>query len=221
MRYYPIAIDTQNKKVLIIGGGRASYLKLKSLLDTYAQITVISESFSRDIVDARNNHNTKLTLITEKIDKDNINIPSTYDIVFICTDDKELNRHLCRYFKVQNIMVMAADDRKNSDFITSSIIEKKNITISVNTDGRSPTVSKLIAEEIRNILTEEFVNKIDMFCEMRDLLRSQKTDSQNEMNIKSLMDEMIKYDVEKIKSKILEIKSTGDSNEDNSRYKRQ
>lgn len=49
MRFYPISVDTKNKKVLVIGGGRGAYIKIKGLLTSEFLIYCLSKEFSDEL----------------------------------------------------------------------------------------------------------------------------------------------------------------------------
>lgn len=187
MRYYPISIDTLNKKILVVGGGNAAYLKLKSLVSTEAKITVISEKFLKEI-EAFKNINKNITYIKSNIE--NYDISDDYQMVFICTDNKDLNIKLSEFFKNKNALVMLADNKEHSDFICTAILQKDDITVAVNTQGKSPTAAKLIINEVDKALNEEFTEKINLLCEIRELLKIKNNNDLN-INIKSTMDSLI------------------------------
>lgn len=176
MRYYPIAIDTKNKDILVLGGGRAAYLKLKKLVNTYAIITVISKEFCQDIINLQKSNNEKLILIIKTIDRERLDFSDEYSMVFICTDDIDLNIELYKHFKYKKVLAMMSDNRESSDFISSAVLEKENIIIAFNTEGRSPTAAKLLLKETEKILTDELIEKIDLICKIREKYKSQKCD---------------------------------------------
>lgn len=186
MIYYPICFNTENKKILVVGGGKAALLKLKSLLNIVAEITVISKDFSFDTSEFKKEYK-NLNFIKENFEINKIK--TEYDMAFICTDNEKLNTEIREFFKHKKTIVMLADNKKESDFITSAIIQKENITISVNTQGKSPTASKLILNEIEKLLTEDFTEKINLICKIRELLLKEKEVNSN-INIKDIMDSL-------------------------------
>lgn len=211
MRYYPVGIDTKDKKILVIGGGRAAYLKIKQLVYTLASVTVISKQFSKEVIELQKVFSKNLILQTKIIEINNIDIDTEYNLVFICTESKELNLEIYKYFNDRNILSMMSDDRENSDFITMATMEKENTTVSVSTEGRSPTASKLMLSEIEKILNDEFMEKINLLCEIRELLINEKNKSKE--NISSIMESLISYDNKDLKTKInimKEINNLGD-----------
>jgi siroheme synthase-like protein len=186
MIYYPICFNTENKKILVVGGGKAALLKINSLLNTSAEITVISKDFSFDTSEFKKEYK-NLNFIKDNFEINKIK--TEYDMAFICTDNTKLNTEIREFFKHKKTIVMSADNKKESDFITSAIIQKENITISVNTQGKSPTAAKLILNEIEKLLTEDFTEKINLVCKIRELLLKEKEVNSN-INIKDIMDSL-------------------------------
>ena len=43
MRYLPVSLDTEDKKILILGGGYLAFSALKSVIDTEAEIYILSQ----------------------------------------------------------------------------------------------------------------------------------------------------------------------------------
>ncbi len=209
MRYYPIAFDTKDKNILVVGGGRAAYLKLKKLVNTCAITTVESKEICKDIINLQKSNNEKLILKLRTIDKDKLEFSDEYSMVFICTDDKALNNELYKYFRYKKILAMMSDNIEGSDFISSAVLEKGNITISFNTEGRSPTAAKLLLKETEKILTDEFIEKIDLICKIREELKSQKYTDSNKNDLSSMMESIALYtneDLEKTLRILNEIK---------------
>lgn len=205
MRYYPIAVDTKDKNMLVVGGGRAAYIKLKNLIKTCAIITVVSKEFCTDLLNLKKINNERLflekkTLIKDRVD--NIDLSDKYNMVFICTDDRELNKNLYKYFKSKNILAMMCDDRENSDFINSAVLEKKNITIAFNTEGKSPTATKLLLTETEKILTDKFIEKIDLICKIREKLIKDKYKNLDEKDFKVTMESISLLSNEELERKL-------------------
>lgn len=209
MRYYPIAIDTKDKNILVIGGGRAAYLKLKKLVNTYAIITVISKDFCKEIINLQTSNNEKLILELMTINKEELAFSDEYSMVFICTDDKDLNNELYKYFKCKKVLAMMSDNKEGSDFISSAVLEKENITIAFNTEGRSPTAAKLLLRETEKILTDELIEKIDLICKIREILKGQKYYvASNKEDLPYMMESIALYTNEELEKKLRTLSET-------------
>ena len=145
-----------------------------------------------------------------RVDPDSIDFEDDYIIVFACTDNNEVNKNLRLYFKHKKIQVLTSDDRENSDFITSSLLHRGNITIAVNTEGRSPTASKMIIKEAEKILTEELIKKVDLLSSIRQLLLKDKDKSTNEILTISEMEKLSLLSCSDLEEKLKELNKSGE-----------
>ncbi len=202
MRYYPLAIDSKDKKILVVGGGRAAYLKLKQLVNTLASITVISKQFSDELIELKNAFSDHVTLESKLIDGNNIDLDINYSLAFICTENKELNLKIYRYFNDNKVVTMMANNKEDSDFITMATMEKENIIVSVSTGGRSPSASKILLNEVEKTLNSEFIEKINLLCEIRELLIKDKNYNCNKENVSDIIESLVLYSNEDLLKKL-------------------
>ena len=72
------------------------------------------------------------------------------------------------------------------EIIFPSIIDKKNITIGISTNGMSPTMSKFIRKKITSFLSQE---KIHLLLKLQNEIKSElKKNSESSNNIKLVLD---------------------------------
>src|SRR5690554_374014 len=89
MKSYPIMLNIQDKKVVIVGGGRIAYRKIVSLLEAGAQITVISPMIHIKIE--------KLIAENRILWKKKVFEPDDLDCAFIviaATNNEKVNAHV-------------------------------------------------------------------------------------------------------------------------------
>lgn len=143
---YPLCFNLKGKKLLFIGGGRVAERKIKSLLTSEAIITVIAPqetlSFKHE----------NLSLINKTYE--NSDISDEYYMVFVCTDSRDVNAAAAKKAKELKIPVNIADDPKNCDFHMPSVINTDEYTVSVSTNGKSPSKAKAL-----RIKLEEFLKR--------------------------------------------------------------
>ncbi|NLY21262.1 MAG: bifunctional precorrin-2 dehydrogenase/sirohydrochlorin ferrochelatase [Tissierellia bacterium] len=156
MRYLPISIDSRNKKVLIIGGGKVAYRKVLSLLRGEFAITVISKDFHEKFIKLYNENPNRLTLKMHKVTKENLKIDCDY--LIIATYDIELNDYIETIAAMDKLTYLRVDTKSDSNFIMNKIITKGDISISISANGKNPTLTRVIAKDIDKILEE---NKVE------------------------------------------------------------
>ena len=160
MSYFPAFIKLENKKILIIGGGKIANEKLEKLLDFSNEITLISKQFNQDILQLIKQNN--LTYIKEEYKKGFI---KDFDIVIVAVDDISLQKEIYEESKNYKLLFNAVDLPKYCDFIFPSYIKQGDLTIAVSTSGASPAFAKQLRIYLQNILPK---NLNDFLQEMRE-----------------------------------------------------
>jgi len=142
MGNYSIELNMQNKKAIIVGGGKIAFRKLASLLQAGADITVISPSINKEITRLeKENKITWLEKYFEAIDLYHAHI------VIAATNDKSVNRFVaCSANPYQ--LVNVVDDPLKGNFSVPATLKRGDLTISIATGGTSPVLAKKIRDEI-------------------------------------------------------------------------
>lgn len=140
MEKLPIFLSLEGKKVLVVGGGRAALIKIKTLLETGAPFDVIAKEFSEQ---------TEQILIKNGIDYQKKEIEQT-DLegmfVVFAAAEKNINDIVANWAKEKNILCCKADGR--GDFIVPYHKRKKKLTVAISTDGLFPLVGRKLCETI-------------------------------------------------------------------------
>jgi precorrin-2 dehydrogenase/sirohydrochlorin ferrochelatase len=164
LSYFPAFIKLENKKILIIGGGKIANEKLEKLLDFSNEITLISKQFNQDILQLIKQNN--LTYIKEEYKKGFI---KDFDIVIVAVDDISLQKEIYEESKNYKLLFNAVDLPKYCDFIFPSYIKKGDLTISISTSGASPAMAK----RLRTYIEKSIPSSIESFLkEMRGLRKT-------------------------------------------------
>lgn len=145
LNYFGLSISSKTK-VLIVGGGRAAYIKAKGLIRKSADVTIISESFSGELLKLK-----ELKLINKSYYKE---IIINYHIVIIAIDNiaikEQIKNHCDELFK----LYIDCSDFKSGLAIMQSEGNLKNISYSVSTKVGTPKLSKLLLGKIEGLLKE-------------------------------------------------------------------
>ena len=153
MNRFPLCINLEDKRFLIVGYGRIAKRKLKAISEFTSNIKIITKDPAE-----------------EKLGKG-------IEIVNKCFDESDLDG--VASCKAKGIPVNAADDREECDFFLPGIIKRGNLVVSVSTSGKSPAYSRHLREQIEDIIPDNIEKVLDIMGELRKSLPS-KVDSQEE-----------------------------------------
>lgn len=165
METYPIMINMKDKIVVVVGGGRIAYRKLKGLLQAGAQITVVSPFIHVEIE--------KLLTTNQITWKNKLFEPADLDgalFVIAATDDKKVNEHVALSAR-NNQLVNIVDNLEISHFHIPARLQKGDLTISVSTNGASPILAKVIRNELARIYDESYEDYLKFLAISRERIK--------------------------------------------------
>ncbi|GLC89254.1 precorrin-2 dehydrogenase/sirohydrochlorin ferrochelatase family protein [Lysinibacillus piscis] len=149
--YFPIHLNLDYKKAVIVGGGHVALQKVASLLPTKAQIVVISPEVTEGLqpfITAQ-----QITWHKKAFE------PSDLDdaiLIIAATNDTAVNeavQEAAQHWQLVN----RADQQSESDFIMPATVRRGPLVLTVSTSGASPALARKIKAE----LAEQFDDVYD------------------------------------------------------------
>lgn len=158
LNFFGVSLSN-NTSVLIIGGGKAAYIKAKSLIAKKVNVTILAKDFSEEFCSLSG-----LNLIKEKYYK---KIIEKFHFIIIAVNDDKLREEIVA--DCNNIFKLYIDctDYKNGLAIMQSQGSIEHIAYSVNTKVGVPKLSKLLLSKINDTLYEydDFVFEVSKIRE--------------------------------------------------------
>ncbi|WP_299810084.1 bifunctional precorrin-2 dehydrogenase/sirohydrochlorin ferrochelatase [uncultured Shewanella sp.] len=162
MQYFPLFVDTQSLKVLIVGAGDVASRKLDLLSRTEANIHVIAVDVCHDTLNYL--EQSRITLEQRAVSDADI---QDYDLVYLCTADKRLNERLAGIAKEQGIWANVVDNPKYCRFITPSIVDRGRLQIAISTAGAAPVYARELRSRLESWLPQSITPLFDFIAERR------------------------------------------------------
>jgi len=161
--HFPLLINLAERDVVIVGGGDIAFHKA-ALLSPYAgSVTVYSDTFSDDF------ENLNVGKIKAH-GNDILKAIGNPFLVICATDDHEFNDVVMKYCAEKGILCNNVDVT-SSDVYFGSMIKGGPLTISISTNGMSPTMARFTKETIMNALNRSFWEMLDLQTALRSRLR--------------------------------------------------
>jgi precorrin-2 dehydrogenase / sirohydrochlorin ferrochelatase len=166
MGYYPIFLEMKDRRCVVIGGGAVAERKVEGLVAVGANVTVISPVITDGLRDLLTQG-----AIRHVAREYQASDRAGYDLVFVATDNSEINAAVFSEARSLRIWVNSADDPDHCDFILPAVIRRGDLTVAVSTGGASPTVARAIREELDEYFTADYARFIQIAGEVRRELR--------------------------------------------------
>lgn len=201
--YYPIFLNLSNKKCVVVGGGQVAQRKVKTLLESHANVEVISPEINPEL--NRLKETGKIRVIKHSFQPSDLKGAS---LVVAATDDKEINQAVAREARNLSILVNAVDDASSSDFIVPSCIKRGELTIAISTSGLSPALARKLRIRLERELADEYASLVFLVNEVRNELIHQGilVDSdkwQEALDLDTLIELIKQGEIEKAKTNLL------------------
>jgi precorrin-2 dehydrogenase/sirohydrochlorin ferrochelatase len=165
---YPILLHLEGRQVVVVGGGQVAARKIGDLLDSSANILVISPTLTdalkilveRGAIGWRSEPYALGTLQTLR--------PF---LVFATSDSSEVNAQVVSEAQTLGLLVGRADGE--GDFASMATVHRGPITLAIATDGASPALAAHLRQRLEAIIGEEYVTLAEWLAELRPLVRTQ------------------------------------------------
>jgi precorrin-2 dehydrogenase/sirohydrochlorin ferrochelatase len=184
---YPLFLDLKGKKCLVIGGGRVAERKVKTLLQYGGNVKVVSPVTENSI---------ELWAEQGLIELEKREFaPTDLDdifLVFIATNNPDLNGEVSRLCRENKILVNAVDDPPNCDFFVPAIIKRNSLVLAISTGGKSPAFARKLRQELEQMISSEYGEFVDLIGEQRDFIKERIASIEDR---KKLFEELVNSDI--------------------------
>jgi len=182
--FYPIHLNIEGKKCLVVGGGRVAERKVNLLVRYGGKVVVVSPKTTEKIKTLSEN---KKIIWYKRIYR--LSDLHKAFLVFCATNSKKINREIGKEAKERGIMVNVVDSPEDCDFISPSLIERGHLKVSISTEGLAPLLSKRLRKELGKRFGMEYRQYTTLIAKVRNIIIKSKSlsDQSKRKKIKQLL----------------------------------
>ncbi len=169
MSYYPIFLNLDKKKALVVGGGQVAQRKVETLLEFDASVTVVSRDLTPTLREWADQGKIEYAGTTFKEE-----LLNGIFIVISATDDSQLNHQVSVFAQARGLLINAVDQPEDCNFIVPAIIRRGDLQVAVSTSGKSPTLARKIRKELEHHFGEEYEKMLLLMGKVREWILSRK-----------------------------------------------
>ncbi len=151
MRYYPVYLNIQGRKVLLVGAGAVALQKIPALLEGEAKICMVAPEALPEIQELAHAHQ----LDWQRRGYETRDLEGCA-FVIAATDDTELQKRVAAEARGRGIWVNVVDVTPLCDFIAPAVVGRGDVQIAISTAGASPALAKFIRQKLEPLLGEEY-----------------------------------------------------------------
>jgi precorrin-2 dehydrogenase/sirohydrochlorin ferrochelatase len=165
MRYYPVYLDIQHKKCLVVGGGSVGTRKVNTLVECGALVTVVSPKISEALASLADHH----AIDIQRRGYQSTDLNGVF-LVIGATSDERLNQQISNDAERLNILCNIADRPAACNFILPAIVHRGDLVIAISTSGNSPAFAKKLRKDIEKQYGAEYAAFLQLMGAIRQRL---------------------------------------------------
>ncbi|MFS0590075.1 NAD(P)-dependent oxidoreductase [Cytobacillus horneckiae] len=182
MNYFPLLMNIDYKKVVIVGGGHVARQKVEALLPTKAQLVLISPTVTETL-----QHFIDEGLVTWK---EKVFEPADLDdaaLIFAVTNDKKVNNAVEEATQHWQ-MLSRADAKGRVDFINPAVVRRGDFIVTVSTSGASPGLTRRIKMDLAEQFGNHYAQYVSFLKDARQRILQVYTGAEKTQILAELLD---------------------------------
>ena len=159
MPLFPIFINLEGRRVLIVGGGHVALRKAERLSPYGADIFAVAPEFIPGFAGIPG-----VTLLERRFEPGDIEGAA---LVIAATDDGELNAAVSELCRWENVPVNVVDDIEKCSFVFPALVRRGELSVGISTGGASPSAAQYIRRGVEQLVPEGFEGILDFLSAHR------------------------------------------------------
>ncbi|MBT8412197.1 MAG: siroheme synthase CysG [Octadecabacter sp.] len=147
MKHFPIFLAIEGRRIVLAGGGNAALAKLRLLLKTEANITVIAANAAPEIHAWADSG--KLTLIPRAMEPGDALCAALF---YAAHENAAEDARAAALAHRDGALVNIVDNLPDSQFITPAIVDRDPVTIAIGTEGAAPVLARALKRDLEDRL---------------------------------------------------------------------
>ena len=149
---YPIFLDLDGKRCVVVGGGEVANRKARKLLQARAKVVVISPNVKSELA--------SMAAEVRRRPYEEGDLEGAF-LAFAATDHREVNAAVAGEAQKRGIPVNVADKPAEGDFALPSTLRRGQLQVAVSTGGASPTLAQRIRQELEGAFSLEWAGVVE------------------------------------------------------------
>ena len=149
---YPIFLNLDGKRCVVVGGGAVANRKARKLLQARAEVVAISPEVKPEL------ESVATEVHRRPYREGDLEGAS---LVFAATNRREVNAAVTREARGRGIPVNVADEPSEGDFALPSVLRRGQLQVAVSTGGASPTLARRVRNELESAFGSEWAGVVE------------------------------------------------------------
>jgi siroheme synthase-like protein len=150
MTKYPIFVNLQGKRVVIVGAGVVALRKIHVLLEAGAHLIVVAEKIHPEL-ETVCKENQNVRRITGAYSQE---LLSGATLAIAATNDRRLNKQVYDDCQQHGVLCNVVDDPELCDFFAPAVVHRGPLQIAISTNGLCPAYAAHVRKKLDLLFTD-------------------------------------------------------------------
>jgi len=155
-------LQIEGRRCLVIGGGKVAERKVRGLLDSGAEVAVISPELTEGLASLQAAGS--IVWVPRGYQPDDV---AGFFLVMAATDDPQVQDRIQDDAERHGILLNVADVPEKCTFILPALVRRGALSLAISTSGKSPALAKKLRQDLEARLGPEY----EVLVEVMGLLR--------------------------------------------------
>jgi len=171
MHYYPVFLNQQGRRCVVIGGGPIAEGKVQGLLEADAVVTVIAPELTARLQGWASE--ARVASIRRGYQPGDL---ADAFLAIGATNDRGVNEAVWEEAVARNIPINVVDDTPHCNFIAPSILRRGDLTVAISTSGKAPALAVRLREQLAQQIGDEHARFLELAGTLREPLAERYPD---------------------------------------------
>ena len=163
MTYFPLFVDLEDKRGLVVGGGAVALRKAQKLLPYGPRLTAVAPEFRPEFRELQG-----VELLRRPFEQTDL---KDCDFAVVATDDRALNRDAAELCQERRIPLNVADSREDSTFLFPALLRRGELSVGVSASGAAPAAAACIRDRFAEVLPDRLEEILEFLDRVREPVR--------------------------------------------------
>lgn len=173
MKQFPVFLCLQGRSCLVVGGGKVALRKVESLLQSGANVTVVSPELDTELGSVLERYPLQANW-QQRPFADN-DVQGQY-LIIAATNQRRVNARVAELAHAQDTPVNVVDAQDECSFTVPSVVDRSPVMVAVSTGGASPVLARQIRMKLETMIPSTCGQLAAITEEYRDTVKQRFAD---------------------------------------------
>jgi uroporphyrin-III C-methyltransferase / precorrin-2 dehydrogenase / sirohydrochlorin ferrochelatase len=166
MRYYPVFVDTRSCLIAVFGGGEAALAKLRLLVRTEAELTVVAADLSPEIA-----QHVSQGRVAWQPEGSLPEVLAKATLAYVATGEAARDEQIAAAARQARVPVNVVDHPDQSTIISPAVVDRAPVVVAIGTEGAAPVLARQLKADIERQLNPRLGELVDSTLPHRATVR--------------------------------------------------